>query len=127
MNADERRYEELTERIIGCAYRVSNELGCGFFENVYENAMVHELKKQGFFVEQQVRYKVFYDNVEVGEYIADLVVENDVLIELKAIKALEDVHTAQCINCLKATSLKICLLMNFGKPRVEIRRIVNNL
>ncbi len=67
--------------------------------------------------------KVYYDGVVVGEYIADLVVEGCVLVELKAVKGLDDIHTAQCLNYLKATSLKICLLINFGKPRVEIKRL----
>ena len=126
MNADERRYEELTEAIIGCAFRVSNELGCGFLEKVYENAMVHELKKAGLIVGQQVRFNVKYDGVVVGEYIADLIVNDAVLLELKAVKAFDDVHSAQCINCLRVSGLTLCLLMNFAKPKVEIKRIVRN-
>src|SRR3982751_2510632 len=116
MNADEHRWDSVTERIIGCAYRVSNTLGCGFLEKVYENALVHELRKAGLVVAQQVRFVITYDDVEVGEYIADLVVENVVLIELKAVKALDDVHMAQCLNLLRATHLPICLLMNYSKP-----------
>jgi GxxExxY protein len=122
MNTDEHRWNALTERIIGCVYDVSNELGCGFLENVYENAMVVALRNAGLAVSQQVRFKVLFQGVEVGEYIADLVVEGTVLVELKAVKALDDVHSAQCINLLKVTGLPICLLVNFAKPKVEIRR-----
>jgi GxxExxY protein len=103
MDTDEHRSKAMTERIIGCAYAVSNGLGCGFLERVYENALVHELRKVGFSVAQQVRFVVMYDGVEVGEYIADIVVEGTVLIELKAVKALDDVHSAQCINLLRVT------------------------
>lgn len=126
MNADVRRYEQITNVIIGCAYRISNELGCGFLEKVYENAMVHELRKSGLSVAQQVRHDVVYDGVVVGEYIADIIVEGLVLLELKAVKGLDDVHSAQCINYLKASGLCVCLLLNFAKPKVEIKRIVRN-
>jgi GxxExxY protein len=124
MNTDEHRYVQLTERIIACAYAVSNELGCGFLENVYENAMVHELGKQGLSAQQQVRFAVMYDGVEVGLYVADLVVEGLVLVELKAVKSLDEVHSAQCINLLRSTNLAVCLLINFAKPKVEIKRFV---
>src|SRR4051794_9273968 len=126
MNADEHRWDSVTERIIGCAYRVSNGLGCGFLEKVYENALVHELRKAGLTVAQQVRFAVLYDGVVVGEYIADIVVEDVILIELKAVKALDDVHLAQCLNLLRATRLPVCLLMNFSKPRVDIKRLVGH-
>ena len=119
---DEQGLNQLTETIIGCAFKVSNTLGCGLLENVDENAMVHELKKNGLVVEQQRRFKVLYDGVEVGEYIADIVVERMVLLELKAIKNFDEAHSAQCINLLAITHLPICLLMNFAKPRIEIKR-----
>jgi GxxExxY protein len=117
---------EITRRVIGCAYAVSNGLGAGFLEKVYENALVHELRKAGLQVEQQAPIDVYYDGVIVGEYVADLLVEGEVLIELKAVKALDDIHRAQCLNYLKATGRRICLLINFGNPRVEIERIVLN-
>jgi GxxExxY protein len=124
MDTDENRYNAITERIIGCAYKVASKMGCGFFEVCYENAMVHELRKAGLKVEQQVRLQVWYDNeIVVGEYVADLIVEGVVLIELKAIQALDSIHSAQCINYLAATRLPICLLINFGK-RVDVKRIV---
>ena len=123
---DADRFNKITEGIIGCAYKVANTLGNGFLEKVYENALYHELRKNGFEVERQKQLKVLYDGVIVGEYTADMVVENQVLIELKAVKNLEDMHVAQCLNYLKATGLKLCLLFNFGCPKLEIRRLVNN-
>ncbi|MGB0767627.1 MAG: GxxExxY protein [Phycisphaeraceae bacterium] len=113
----------LTERIIGWAYEVQNELGCGFLEKVYENALVHALRKAGLKVKQQESIRVVFDGTVVGEYVADLIVESTVLIELKAVQALTDVHKAQCLNYLKATGLTTCLLFNFAKPRVEIKRL----
>ncbi len=130
MNADERRFSQsemsqLTERVIGCAFAVSNTLGCGFLEKVYENALAHELRKAGIKAEQD-GVKVYYDGVVVGEYVADLLVEECLLVELKAVKELDDIHMAQCLNYLKATKLRLCLLMNFAKPRLEVRRVANN-
>jgi GxxExxY protein len=115
---------KITEKIIGSAYKVANELGCGFLEKVYENALAYELGKIGLDVTQQKEIDVFYDNVNVGHYDADLLVENLVLVELKTVKNLVNSHHAQCLNYLKATGLKICLLINFGNPRVEIKRLV---
>jgi GxxExxY protein len=100
-------------------------LGSGFLENVYENALAHELRKSGFFVEQQKGIKVRYDGIMVGDYTVDLLVQNEVLVELKAVKALDNIHVAQCLNYLKATQFKVCLLLNFGTPRVQIRRLVH--
>lgn len=114
----------VTEKIIGCSYKAANELGCGFLEKVYENALAHEIRKCGLKVEQQKQVKVFYDEIEVGFYEADLVVQNIVLVELKCVKNLGEAHKAQCLNYLKATGLKICLLINFGNPRVEVKRFV---
>jgi GxxExxY protein len=127
MDADERRLNEITERVIGCAYVVSNALGHGFLEKVYENALAHELRKARLAVEQQKIIKIRYDDIVVGDYVGDLLVEGVVLVELKAVKILDEVHTAQCLNYLKATGLKICLLFNFGTPRVQLKRIVNQL
>ena len=126
MNTDEHGLilNEITEKIIGCAYEISNVLGCGFLEKVYENALVYEIRKTGLVVAQQYGIRVCYEDIVVGEYIADLLVEERVLVEIKAIKALDKIHLAQCLNYLKATKLPVCLLMNFGKPRVEIQRIV---
>jgi len=117
--------DRLSERIIGCAFRVMNALGSGFLEKVYENALAHELRMAGLQVSQQHAIVVNYNDVIVGEYAADLLVEGTIIVELKAVKALDSVHIAQSINYLKATGLDVCLLINFGKPRLEIRRIVN--
>ena len=120
MNADKSGCNDLSEVIIGRAFVVSNTLGVGFLEKVYENALAHELRKAGFSVCQQYNVRVSYDGVIVGVYTADLLVEDAVLVELK-------VHSAQCLNCLKATGLPLCLLLNFGNPRLEIRRFANGL
>ncbi|MDP1658546.1 MAG: GxxExxY protein [Methylotenera sp.] len=128
MNADERRLEtnSICEKIIGCAYNVANVLGTGFLEKVYENALCLELTQIGMTVTQQKAIQVKYKNVIVGDYISDILVNNSVIIELKAQKNLDDAYQAQCINYLKATHLNVCLLINFGKPRIEIKRIVFN-
>jgi GxxExxY protein len=102
--------------------RLEQRWGCGFLEKCYENALAHELRKAELNVEQQVPIKVWYDGIIVGEYIADLIVEGVILVELKAITGLDPVHSAQCINYLAATKLPVCLLINFGK-RVDVKRI----
>lgn len=117
--------DPLSERVIAAVFTVSNTLGCGFFEKVYENALAHELRKAGLKARQQAPIQVHYDSRIVGVYFADLLVESRLVLELKAIRALDDIHFAQCLNYLKATGLPACLLINFGSPRVEIRRIVN--
>ncbi len=119
------KYHDLTEIIIGCAYRVSNTLGCGFLEKVYENALVYELNEQSLGVEQQQSIEVNYAGMIVGHYVADLVVERKVIIEMKAVTALNEIHAAQTLNYLKATGLPVALLLNFGKPKIEIRRFLN--
>ena len=118
---------DVTEKIIGCAYRVSNTLGAGFLEKVYEKALVHELQKQGLEVFQQHAIQVYYDGNVVGDYIADLLVEGAVLVELKTATVLDDAHVAQCINYLKATGIHICLLINFGNPKVAVKRVIYGL
>lgn len=116
---------EITEAIIGAAYEVSNTLGIGFLEKVYENALKHELAKRGFQVEQQKTIQVVYDGVVVGDYVADLIVESRILVELKAAKALDNNHFAQTLNYLRATGIRTGLLLNFGSPRVEVKRLRN--
>jgi len=90
----------------------------------FENAMVIELRKAGLRLAQQQLMEVRYDNVVVGTYVADLVIEGAVLLEIKAVKLLDEIHTAQCLNYLKATGLPLCLLINFGRPRVDIKRVI---
>jgi len=102
--------DELTETIIGCAYDVANGLGNGFLEKVYENALAHELRKRGLAVEQQWPVPVYYDHVAVGEYVADLLVANTVLVELKAVKTIEEIHKAQCWPQAKYRSV-ICVYL----------------
>ena len=115
---------EITEKIIGCVYNVSNTLGGGFLEKVYENATAIEFGKSGLRVKQQHPIKVTYDGVVVGEFFAGLLVEELVLVEFKAVKLLEEVYVSQCLNYLRATGLPVCLLVNFYRPKVEIRRII---
>ena len=121
MDTDEDKLNRLTERIIGCAFRVHNVLGSGFSEKVYENALVHDLKKCGLQVAQQVEIKVWYDGEIVGHYFADLIVEGLILVETKAVRSFDDAHTAQCLNYLAATGVPLCLLLNFGR-KVEVKR-----
>ncbi|KJH71672.1 GxxExxY protein [Aliterella atlantica] len=127
MDADERRWQNvITEQVIGCAFKVSNALGVGFLEEVYENALVHELGKSNLHYEQQKMLQVWYDGIVVGNYRADLLVERAVIVELKAVTALDSRHFAQCMNYLKATDLTLGLLINFGNTKVEVKRIVRN-
>ena len=114
--------DALTERIIGCAYRVANTLGPGFLEKVYENALAHELRKAGLSVAQQQGIEVRYDGILVGDFIADLIVEGTVIIELKASQEHSDFYTAQCLNYIKATRKPLCLLINFGRAKLDVRR-----
>jgi GxxExxY protein len=114
---------KITEKIIGCSYTVSNSLGCGFLEKVYENALAHELRKGGLKVLQQHEIEVYYDGIIVGKYVADLFIEDCVIVEVKANSGLDDSQKSQCLNYLKATGIKIGLLINFGKPRIEIKRV----
>ena len=116
----------LTERIIGCAFRVANALGIGFVERVYENALAHEMRKCGLSVVQQRGIVLLYDGVIVGEFTADLLVEDQVIVELKVVGALSDIHLPQCRNYLRATGKPLCLLINFGRPKIEIRRVTRS-
>jgi len=112
----------ITEKVIGCAYQVSNTLGIGFVEKVYENALTHLIRKSGLQLVQQYPIKVEFDGIVVGEFVADLLVENRVLVELKAVSMLKDEHMALALNYLRATGVEICLLINFGTSKVEIKR-----
>jgi len=111
--------EELTEKILGAAFKVQNTLGCGFLEKVYENAMVVELSRAGISVEQQKPMQVRYQGAIVGEYQADLVVDSRVMVELKAVSKLDSIHEAQLLNYLKATRVLVWLLFNFGCPKLQ--------
>ena len=118
--------EDITEKRIGAAYKVANTLGAGFLEKVYENALAIELKKSGLSVKQQYSLPVYYEDQLVGNYFADLLVEDSVIVELKAVRELVSEFSAQVINYLKAARIKTGLLINFGKPKIEIKRLYNN-
>ncbi len=126
MIKDEAYFNSLTEQIIGCAYRVGTVLGPGFLEKVYENALAHELSKMNLDVACQSPLKVQYDGITVGNYFVDLLVENEIVVELKVVKYLDGSHLAQCLNYLKVTSKKLALLINFGNKSVQVKRVVDN-
>ncbi len=119
-------HEELTKVIIDCFYRVYNQLGYGFLEKVYENAFVIELRKQGLIANQQQAISVYYDDIEVGNYFADIIVEDTVILELKADTDLAKAHEVQLSNYLKATKIEVGLLFNFGEKPVFKRRLFTN-
>lgn len=114
----------LAEQVIGCAYEVSNTLGTNFLEKVYENALAFELQEAGLRAAQQCGMTVFYKGQPVGDFAVDLPVEERLMVELKAVPVLEEAHRAQCLNYLRASGLKLCLLLNFGTPRVQVKRVV---
>ncbi|HBK08227.1 MAG TPA: GxxExxY protein [Acetobacteraceae bacterium] len=127
MDADKGDCYGLSEAIVGAAFAVSNGLGAGFAENVQENCLALGLRDAGLEVRQQFDIAVHYKGRVVGSFAADLLVEDSILVELNVARALERVHAAQCVNYLQATRLRLCLLLNFGNPRVEVRRLVNGL
>lgn len=118
-------YEELTDKIINAAIEVHNTLGSGFLEKVYENSLILELMSRDLLVEQQKNVKVFYKGLEVGNYIADIIVENKVVIELKSVKSLDPIFACQLLNYLKALNMPVGLLLNFGNIKLEIKRLIN--
>ena len=120
---DDLPLNDLTQKIIASAFTVSNTLGIGFVEKVYENAYALEMQKNGLEVFQQYPIEVKYEGVIVGEFFADMLINQRVLIELKAVRALDDNHLAQALNYLRATDYETCLLINFGKPKIDIRRL----
>jgi len=113
-----------TGRIIGCAIAVSRALGSGFLEKIYEGALAHELRKSRFVVETQKPFSVIYDGVVVGEYRADLIVDQRVIVEVKATRSIDPAHQAQILNYMKATALTHGLILNFGSPRLGIKRLL---
>ena len=118
-------YPELTDRIIGAAYAVQRELGCGFLEKVYENALLVELRRRGLLSETQTPIPVRYKGVPVGNYFADVIVEGKVIVEIKTVESLAQIHYSQVLHYLRATGIKVGLLLNFATPRVEVKRFVN--
>ena len=116
--------EEVTERVLGAVFEVANTLGAGFLEKVYERALLRELRLRGIRVTGQAPVPVSYKGQNVGVYFADLLVEDELVVELKCVERLANEHTAQCLNYLKASGRSVCLLVNFQRPKVEWRRIV---
>ncbi len=123
---DKYLHSDLTDKILSCFYDVYNRLRYGFLEKVYENALKYELKKRGFKVESQKKIEVFYDGQRVGEYYADLVVDDLVIIELKAAEELCVEHSYQLLNYLRATKIEVGLLLNFGKKPQTARKTFLN-
>ena len=115
-------HEKITEKIIGSAYKVFNQLGFGFLESVYKKSMLIELEKQGLRVQEEMSITVFYDNLPVGDFFADLVVEDAVIVELKSVQKLAVVHEVQLVNYLTATKTETGLLINFGPEGVAVKR-----
>jgi GxxExxY protein len=122
--AEDFPHKELTNQIIRAAFQVSNTLGCGFLEKVYENALAVELRSQDLNVEQQVPVRVLYRSQTVGDYCADMIVQRTVLIETKATEKDSPIFIAQTLNYLKATGLPVGLVLSFGQPRLSYRRLV---
>jgi GxxExxY protein len=119
-------HSDITGQVLKAFYNVYNKLGFGFLEKVYEKSMMIELKKMGLYAENQKQIKVYYDNVEVGEYYADIIVNNCVIIELKAAENIIPEHEAQLVNYLRATDIEVGLLLNFGKIPQKSRKVLTN-
>jgi GxxExxY protein len=125
--ADERgSLDSLTDQVLGAVFEVSNSLGAGFLEKIYERALLRELGLRGLRATAQAALTVSYKGFHIGTYFADIIVEDILMIELKCVDRLANEHTAQCLNYLKASNLTVCLLINFQKPKVEWRRIVHD-
>jgi GxxExxY protein len=126
MNADERGYNDpLTERVLSAIFEVSNTLGAGFLEKIYERALLRELAIREIRAVAQESIVVTYKGYCVGEYCPDLLVEETLIVELKCVERFGNEHIAQCLNYLRSTGRTVCLLVNFQKPKVEWKRIVN--
>ena len=117
-------YKDLSYKIVELALEVHNELGCGFLEKVYENALMMLFEREGIPAKQQAPADVYFQNKVIGQYFADILVDNKVILELKTVDAISDVHNAQVLNYLRATGVKLGLIMNFAKPRFEYKRLV---
>ncbi len=117
-------YKDLSYKIIELALKVHNELGCGFLEKVYENALMILLDREGIPAEQQAPADVYFQNKVVGQYFADILVDNKLILELKTVDAIANIHKAQILNYLRATGMRLGLILNFAKPRLEYKRLV---
>jgi len=121
------KINEITYQINGAVFEINRVLGAGFLEKVYENALLIELHERGLKADSQVPLKVHYKGKVVGEYVVDIMVENQVILELKSVDKLQKIHEAQLLNYLKATGMTIGLLINFRYPKADIKRFVLNL
>jgi len=120
-------YGDLTEKIIGCAYRVYNNMGFGFLESVYEKCMLIELRNAGLVAESQKPITVRYENEVVGDFIADIVVNNAIILELKSVRRIITAHEVQLVNYLVATGKRVGLILNFGETKLEVKRKIKDL
>ena len=121
------KHEKMTEKIIGCSYRVYNNMGFGFLESVYEKCLLIELKKAGLGASSQNPITVYCDKEVVGEFVADVVVENEIILELKSVRRVVKAHEIQLVNYLTATGKDVGLIINFGERKVEVKRKVRVL
>ena len=126
MNIDKQKLNVTSSKVIGCAFEVANVLGCGFLEKVYQNALLLEISRCGLQAEKEKLIQVRYKDQIVGEYFADILVDKTIVIEVKAVKELNEIHQAQLLNYLRATKLPLGLLINFGTPRIQIKRMLND-
>ena len=120
-------YEDITNKILAACFEVSKELGVGFLESVYQNAVIIALKEKGINTKREFPLEVSFHEQIVGQYYVDILVEDKIILELKAVNTLTDIHKAQVINYLKATGKDVGMLVNFGNPKLEYRRFVNRL
>ena len=120
-------YKNVTETVIGCAYRVYNKMGFGFLESVYEKCLLIELRKTGLDAESQKPITVYYDDEIVGEFVADIIVNDAIILELKSVRRVVKAHEVQLVNYLVATGKPIGLILNFGESKVEIKRKIKDL
>lgn len=121
------KHEELTQKIIGCAYKVYNAMGYGYLESIYEKCLMIELRKAGLKAKEQEPIKVFYDGENVGDFVADIIVEDTVILELKSVRRIINAHEVQLVNYLTATGKEVGLILNFGEAKVDVKRKVRNL
>ena len=120
-------YKDVTETVIGCAYNVYNKMGFGFLESVYEKCLLIELRKAGRDVESQKPITVYYENEIVGEFVADIIVNDTIILELKSVRRIIKAHEVQLVNYLVATGKPVGLILNFGERKVEIKRKIKDL
>ena len=129
MNTDERRTKlnSLSDKVLAAVFEVSNTLGAGFLEKVYRRALLKELGLRGIRATAEASFAISYKGHSVGEYFADILVEDELVVELKCVERLANEHTAQCLNYLRASGRTLCLLVNFQKPKAEWKRIIHGL